>query len=148
MTSALQAKLAHFHTLKAQGMHFNASLSRNRAFRNPHIYAKLVDWVAVDETASAYPVMAGKVDYTGDNDVTDSDLIWPASTPARRELQMQGGKTHIAQLQRAKHDAAEARKGLGKRSNIDFVQSSSTEGRANERKDTTQQPERRKGQGR
>ena len=34
---ALEAKLAHFHQLSSQGLSFNASLTRNKAFRNPHI---------------------------------------------------------------------------------------------------------------
>ena len=38
---ALEAKLAHFHQLSAQGLSFNASLMRNKAFRNPHILGAL-----------------------------------------------------------------------------------------------------------
>ncbi|PWN33955.1 uncharacterized protein FA14DRAFT_114256, partial [Meira miltonrushii] len=50
--ASLTAKLAHFHELKQKGTHFNQSLNNNRSFRNPHIYAKLVDWIGVDENTS------------------------------------------------------------------------------------------------
>ena len=54
----LQTKLAQFHTLKCdpeQPKHFNDSLMSNRSFRNPHLYAKLVEFVDVDETISNFP---------------------------------------------------------------------------------------------
>ncbi|TDL16143.1 hypothetical protein BD410DRAFT_645503 [Rickenella mellea] len=54
----LEAKLAQFHTLKrdpSAPRHFNDSLMANRAFRNPHLYAKLVEFVAVDESATNFP---------------------------------------------------------------------------------------------
>lgn len=35
-----------------RGLHFNDSLSASKAFRNPRIYAKLVDFVQVDEKVS------------------------------------------------------------------------------------------------
>lgn len=54
----LTLKLAHFHKLKEQGTHFNATLARNRSFHNPHIYAKLVKWADLDETGSNYVPMA------------------------------------------------------------------------------------------
>lgn len=49
---ALQSKLAHFHDLKARGIHVNGALARNRAFHNPHISAKLVEWTGIDEYGS------------------------------------------------------------------------------------------------
>lgn len=55
---ALTLKLAHFHKLKEQGTHFNATLARNRSFHNPHIYAKLVKWADLDETGSNYVPIA------------------------------------------------------------------------------------------
>jgi hypothetical protein len=58
LTNALQAKLAQFHTLKKdphQPKHFNDSLMSNRSFRNPHLYAKLVEFVDVDERATNFP---------------------------------------------------------------------------------------------
>lgn len=52
-----QAKLAQFHALKrdpARPKHFNDSLMSNRSFRNPHLYAKLVEFVDVDERATNF----------------------------------------------------------------------------------------------
>ena len=49
---ALQSKLARFHDLKARGIHVNGALARNRAFHNPHIGAKLVEWTGIDEYGS------------------------------------------------------------------------------------------------
>lgn len=54
----LQAKLAQFHTLKRDPVnpkHFNDSLMSNRSFRNPHLYAKLVEFVDVDERTTNFP---------------------------------------------------------------------------------------------
>ncbi|KAG8955135.1 hypothetical protein FRC04_009592 [Tulasnella sp. 424] len=51
----LDAKVMKFHLLKRQGKHFNDTLMQNKAFRNPHIYAKLVEFVFVDETGSNFP---------------------------------------------------------------------------------------------
>lgn len=54
----LQAKLAQFHTLKRDPhnpKHFNDSLMSNRSFRNPHLYAKLVEFVDVDERTTNFP---------------------------------------------------------------------------------------------
>ena len=49
---ALQSKLARFHDLKTRGTHVNGALARNRAFHNPHIGAKLVEWTGIDEYGS------------------------------------------------------------------------------------------------
>lgn len=48
-----QAKIANFaHLARTRGLHFNDSLSASKAFRNPRIYAKLVEFVNVDESGS------------------------------------------------------------------------------------------------
>ncbi|KAI0002572.1 HCNGP-like protein-domain-containing protein [Russula compacta] len=55
---AIEAKLAQFHALKRdsdQPKHFNDSLMSNRSFRNPHLYAKLVEFVDVDERTTNFP---------------------------------------------------------------------------------------------
>ncbi|KAJ7636915.1 HCNGP-like protein-domain-containing protein [Roridomyces roridus] len=54
---AIQAKLAQFLSLKnaVPPKHFNDSLMANRAFRNPHLYAKLVEFVDVDERTTNFP---------------------------------------------------------------------------------------------
>lgn len=53
-----QAKLATFQALKRDPVnpkHFNDSLMANRSFRNPHLYAKLVEFVDVDESTTNFP---------------------------------------------------------------------------------------------
>jgi hypothetical protein len=50
-----QAKVAQFTELKRQGRHFNDTLMRNKAFRNPHIYSKLVEFVDIEETGTNFP---------------------------------------------------------------------------------------------
>lgn len=48
-----QAKIANFaHLARTRGLHFNDKLSSSKAFRNPRIYAKLVEFVNVDETGT------------------------------------------------------------------------------------------------
>lgn len=54
----IDAKLAQFHMLKRDPenpKHFNDSLMSNRSFRNPHLYAKLVEFVDVDERTTNFP---------------------------------------------------------------------------------------------
>ncbi|GJN89342.1 hypothetical protein Rhopal_002322-T1 [Rhodotorula paludigena] len=51
--ASVEAKLANFHNLRlSRGLHFNDSLHASKAFRNPRIYAKLVEFLDVDETGS------------------------------------------------------------------------------------------------
>lgn len=53
-----QAKLNEYRALKRDSenpKHFNDSLMSNRSFRNPHLYAKLVEFVEVDEGATNFP---------------------------------------------------------------------------------------------
>ncbi|KAL7418797.1 hypothetical protein Q5752_006480 [Cryptotrichosporon argae] len=51
----LRAKVEHFLSLKEKGQHINTSLMASSSFSNPHIYAKLVEFVDIDDTASAVP---------------------------------------------------------------------------------------------
>lgn len=53
--SHAQAKLRHFHALRQQNVHFNATLQANKSFRNPSILSKLVDFVAVDDKLAGFP---------------------------------------------------------------------------------------------
>ncbi|CAG8797349.1 21653_t:CDS:2, partial [Gigaspora margarita] len=50
----LQEKIVHFHSLSKKGVHFNENLLKNKAFRNPHIYNKLVEFVELDEIGSNF----------------------------------------------------------------------------------------------
>ncbi|KAK9711448.1 SAP30-binding protein, variant 2 [Basidiobolus ranarum] len=51
----LQAKIAKWIELKNQGISFNDRLSKNKAFRNPNIYDKFVQFIELDETGSNFP---------------------------------------------------------------------------------------------
>ncbi|KAF8645753.1 hypothetical protein AX16_007620 [Volvariella volvacea WC 439] len=54
---ALATKLAKFSSLKHDlhnPKHFNDSLMSNRSFHNPHLYAKMVEFVNVDEGATNF----------------------------------------------------------------------------------------------
>ncbi|KAJ1666523.1 hypothetical protein IW140_004630 [Coemansia sp. RSA 1813] len=48
----LQEKFAHWYALKRQGANFNDALMRNKTFRNPNIYKRLVDHLDLEETGS------------------------------------------------------------------------------------------------
>ncbi|KAI8360522.1 HCNGP-like protein-domain-containing protein [Mortierella sp. GBAus27b] len=51
----VQAKIQQFHHVKVtRGIHFNQSLMKNKNFRNPRIYASLVELVALNETGSNF----------------------------------------------------------------------------------------------
>lgn len=68
-----QAKLANFHNLRlSRGLHFNDSLHASKAFRNPRIYAKLVEFVDVDETGSNW-----------DKEIWDAKAIGPDASSNR-----------------------------------------------------------------
>lgn len=57
--SATQAKIKKFLELKndpTAPKHFNDTLMSNRSFRNPHLYAKLVEYLDVDERTSNFPI--------------------------------------------------------------------------------------------
>jgi len=54
----LQTKLAQFCSLKKDPInpkHFNDTLMSNRSFRNPHLYAKLVEFVDIKECITNSP---------------------------------------------------------------------------------------------
>jgi len=79
----LQAKLANFRSLKqSQNRHFNDALMSNRAFRNPHLYATLVEFVDVDERATAFPKDVW--------DPTDVHVDWFSDRLGARNLLLYG----------------------------------------------------------
>ncbi|KIY70078.1 HCNGP-domain-containing protein [Cylindrobasidium torrendii FP15055 ss-10] len=103
---ALQAKLAQYQALKNDPVnprHFNDSLMSNRSFRNPHLYAKLVEFVDVDEHATNFPKA------TWDPD--DLRPEWYADK--------------IAEVQKARYEQQSATS--SKRTQIDFTSSKSKE---------------------
>jgi len=97
----LVAKLAKFHELKRKGKHFNDTLMSNKAFRNPHIYEKLVNFVDVDEKGTNFPME-----------------IWDPFN-YRPEWKAEA----LAEEQKRRSDAIEASQGRGKRSEISFSSS-------------------------
>jgi len=100
---ALESKIRHFQSLKLQGRHFNDSLMSNKAFRNPHIYAKLVEFVEVDEMGTRFPKHLW--------DPFDLEPEWYADK--------------IAAFQKQRSEQAATSQAAGKRSHIDFTSSSS-----------------------
>ncbi|UZJ53968.1 hypothetical protein CBS101457_003288 [Exobasidium rhododendri] len=123
INEALFAKLSNFQTLKEeQGTHFNQSLAKNRSFRNPHIYDKLVQWVEVEETASGYGDMIKRKG----KEKEKADDIWMSSRKAREELKLQGGREVIATLQKRRQEESDERKRKNRRDNIDFIGSAKT----------------------
>ncbi|KAG0141588.1 hypothetical protein CROQUDRAFT_685119, partial [Cronartium quercuum f. sp. fusiforme G11] len=53
--STLVNKLEKFKALREQGIYFNDNLVKNKSYRNPHIYTKLVQFVDVEETGTNFP---------------------------------------------------------------------------------------------
>ncbi|GLB45176.1 putative HCNGP-like protein [Lyophyllum shimeji] len=103
---AIATKLAQFHALKRDPhipKHFNDSLMSNRSFRNPHLYAKLVEFVDVDERTTNFP-----------KDVWDPDDVEPEWFADR-----------IAEYQKARSEQQAVAQSAGKRSQISFTSSSS-----------------------
>jgi len=100
----IQTKLAQFLELKhgVPPKHFNDSLMANRAFRNPHLYAKLVEFVDVDERTTNFPPALW--------DPTDVDPSWFAD--------------RIAETQKARAEQQAAVK--EKRTQIAFTASSTS----------------------
>ncbi|KAI0739207.1 HCNGP-like protein-domain-containing protein [Daedaleopsis nitida] len=110
---AVKAKISTFLALKRDSQnprHFNDSLMANRAFRNPHLYAKLVEFVDVDERTTNFPLHVW--------DPLDVKDEWYAD--------------RIAEAQKARSEAASAAQQSSKRSRIDFTSgpSSSTSSHA------------------
>ncbi|GAA5978256.1 hypothetical protein JCM11641_001150 [Rhodosporidiobolus odoratus] len=101
---SVEAKLANFHNLRqSRGLHFNDSLHASKAFRNPRIYAKLVEFVDVHETGTNWV-----------KDIWDPSSIGPDASATR-----------LAELQKLRSDAKAAQP-AGSRSSIAFSSAPST----------------------
>jgi len=114
--SAIEAKLAQFSALKRDPdnpKHFNDSLMSNRSFRNPHLYAKLVEFVDVDERTTNFPLE-----------------IWNP-----KDVQDEWFADRIAERQKARSEQQASAQSSGKRSRIDFAKEA-TSGRSAREKDT------------
>jgi len=100
--AAIEAKLAQFNALKRDPQnpkHFNDSLMSNRSFRNPHLYAKLVEFVDVDERTTNFPP-----DIWNPDDVEDE---WFAD--------------RIAERQKTRSEQQAVAQNSSKRTHIDFA---------------------------
>ncbi|EIW55379.1 HCNGP-domain-containing protein, partial [Trametes versicolor FP-101664 SS1] len=99
----IKAKITSFLALKRDShnpRHFNDSLMSNRAFRNPHLYAKLVEFVDVDERTTNFPKRVW--------DPMDVKEEWFAD--------------QIADAQKVRSEATAAtQSSTGKRSHIEFA---------------------------
>ncbi|KAJ6557821.1 HCNGP-like protein-domain-containing protein [Mycena capillaripes] len=102
---AIQTKLAQFHALKTStpAKHFNDSLMGSRAFRNPHLYAKLVEFVDVDERTTNFPRALW--------DPSAVDSAWYADA--------------LVELQKSRAEQQTAAQAAGKRSQIAFTSAAS-----------------------
>ncbi|EPQ52041.1 HCNGP-domain-containing protein [Gloeophyllum trabeum ATCC 11539] len=103
----IQAKVAQFIALKKDPQnpkHFNDSLMSNRSFRNPHLYAKLVEFVDVDERVTNFPKHVW--------DPSDVREDWYAD--------------RIAEYQKARSEQQASSQNSGKRSQIDFTSGKSS----------------------
>ncbi|RSH95463.1 hypothetical protein EHS25_000555 [Saitozyma podzolica] len=99
----LKAKVAKFLQLKYEkDQHINTTLLSSSAFANPHIYAKLVEFVSIDETATAFPSGG-----------------WITRRGLSAEIPLHGPSALQAQ-QKAKQEAVKRAQEAGKRSAIDF----------------------------
>jgi len=111
---ALVTKLNQFHSLKKDPQnprHFNDTLMSNRSFRNPHLYARMVDFIDVDERTTNFP-----------KEIWDPDGVqedWFADS--------------IAEVQKVRYEQEGRTQSSGKRTQIDFTSSSTSKNRNNDR---------------
>ncbi|GAA5887421.1 hypothetical protein JCM5296_007134 [Sporobolomyces johnsonii] len=106
---SVEAKLANFHALRqTRGLHFNDSLHASKAFRNPRIYAKLVEFVDVDETGTNWS-----------KHVWDPKALGPDAMASR-----------IAELQKIRSEAKASGQLSGTRSSIAFTAPASSASRS------------------
>ncbi|GBE85331.1 HCNGP-like protein-domain-containing protein [Sparassis latifolia] len=106
---AIEAKLTEFLALKrdpTNPKHFNDSLMSNRSFRNPHLYAKLVEFVDVDERATNFPRRLW--------DPSDMHEEWYAD--------------RIAEYQKVRSEQQSAAHATGGKRQIDFASATSSSG--------------------
>ncbi|KAK1227185.1 hypothetical protein PQX77_009819 [Marasmius sp. AFHP31] len=134
---AIEAKLLQFYNLKhptasasssatsasdpiPTPRHFNDSLMSNRSFRNPHLYAKLVEFVDVDERETNFPK-----ELWDPYQIVEGKHGWDAEK--------------IAAHQKARSEQQAQTQTFGKRSQLEFTSASSHSGHG---KDKGQDPSR------
>ncbi|KAG5455411.1 MAG: HCNGP-like protein-domain-containing protein, partial [Olpidium bornovanus] len=53
-SAEVQARIQKYHALRQQGLNYNENLLKNKMYRNPRIYSKLVEFVDLDEIATNF----------------------------------------------------------------------------------------------
>ncbi|THV02796.1 hypothetical protein K435DRAFT_962772 [Dendrothele bispora CBS 962.96] len=115
---AIEAKIRQFHALKYPAAfpdsshvpapkHFNDSLMSNRSFRNPHLYAQLVDFIGADERSTNFP-----------KNIWDPHAVLHAGDGWDAEK--------IAAYQKRRSEQQTQAQAAGKRTNIEFSSSSAS----------------------
>ncbi|KAI7850558.1 HCNGP-like protein-domain-containing protein [Circinella umbellata] len=91
-------KTAHFLSLRASGHRLNDHLQRNKAFRNPRIYAKLVEFIDLDETGSNFPKEEFDPHGFAKEDYIDG-ILEQQKKHAEEKIQAQQNRTNISFVQ-------------------------------------------------
>ncbi|KAJ4473581.1 HCNGP-domain-containing protein [Lentinula aciculospora] len=93
----LEAKMKQFHQLKSlpTPKHFNDTLMSNRSFRNPHLYAQLVDFVNIDERATNFPKGIWDPDHVRDGEWDAEKIAKYQKMRSEQQSQPSKAKTHI-----------------------------------------------------
>ncbi|KAG2222555.1 hypothetical protein INT45_002686 [Circinella minor] len=91
-------KTAHFLSLRASGHRLNDHLQRNKAFRNPRIYAKLVEFIDLDETGSNFPKEEFDPHGFAKEDYIDG-ILEQQRKHAEEKVQAQQNRTNISFVQ-------------------------------------------------
>ncbi|KAJ3775945.1 HCNGP-domain-containing protein [Lentinula raphanica] len=95
--SELEAKLKQFHHLKSPptSKHFNDTLMSNRSFRNPHLYAQLVEFVDIDERTTNFPKEIWDPEALKDGEWDAEKIARYQKVRSEQQSQQSKTRTHI-----------------------------------------------------
>ncbi|KAJ1655583.1 SAP30-binding protein [Dispira simplex] len=92
----VQTKFSQWHELMQQGASFNSQLLHNKKYRNPHIYAKLIEFLDLDETGSNFPTsFFDPKAFTRQAYAEELARQQDQQDRQRTQRQQQGDRTHI-----------------------------------------------------
>ncbi|KAJ3994569.1 HCNGP-like protein-domain-containing protein [Lentinula boryana] len=93
----LEAKLNQFHQLKSSSTpkHFNDTLMSNRSFRNPHLYAQLVEFVDIDERTTNFPKEIWNLEGLKDGEWDAEKIAKYQKIRSEQQSQQSKARTHI-----------------------------------------------------
>ncbi|KAJ3787590.1 HCNGP-domain-containing protein [Lentinula aff. detonsa] len=93
----LEAKLNQFHQLKSSSTpkHFNDTLMSNRSFRNPHLYAQLVEFVDIDERTTNFPKEIWNLEELKDGEWDAEKIAKYQKIRSEQQSQQSKARTHI-----------------------------------------------------